>query len=135
MYNPVKKLKTKSSTEAKLVRVYYVLTHVIQTRYFLKDQGYQICDNVIYQDNQSTIKLENNVRRSSRNWTRHINVKIIILSLIESLMRSNMWIFVPLQTRSEIISRKHCRDLNFVSLGISLLVSMKIKFPPIMCLE
>ena len=51
------------STEAELVRVDDVLTQVIWNRYFLKKQGYNIRDNVIYQDNQGIIKLENNLRR------------------------------------------------------------------------
>ena len=69
-----KKLNTKSSTEAKLVGVENILTQVIWTRYFLKDQGYDIHENFIYQDNQSAIKLENNGRWSSINRKRHINI-------------------------------------------------------------
>ena len=42
------KLNTKSSTEAELVGVDDVLTQVIWTRYFLKEQEYMIQDNVIY---------------------------------------------------------------------------------------
>ena len=53
------KLKTKSSTEEELVIVDDVLNQVICTRYFLKEQGYGIHENLIYQDNQSTTKLEN----------------------------------------------------------------------------
>ena len=45
------KLDTKSSTEADLVGVDDVLIQVIWTRSFLKEQGYIIHDNVIYQDN------------------------------------------------------------------------------------
>ena len=54
------KLKTNSSTEVELVGVYDVMTQVIWTRYFLKEQGYMIHDNVLYQDNQSAIRLEKN---------------------------------------------------------------------------
>ena len=42
------KLDTKISTEADLVVVENVLTRVIWTQYFLKEQGYEIHDNVIY---------------------------------------------------------------------------------------
>ena len=45
------------------------------TRYFLKEQGYLIHDNVIYQDNQSAIRLDNNGRQSSSKSTRNINIK------------------------------------------------------------
>ena len=56
-------LNNKSSTESKIVGVDDVLTQVIWTRYFLKEQEYMIYDNVIYQDNQSAIRLEKNVGR------------------------------------------------------------------------
>ena len=50
------KLTTKSSNEADLVVLDNVLNQVIWTRYFLKEQGYEIHDNVVYQDNQSAVK-------------------------------------------------------------------------------
>ena len=55
-------LNTNISTEDNLAGVYDVLTQVIWTRYSLKDQGYKIHYNIIYQDNPSAIKLEKNVR-------------------------------------------------------------------------
>ena len=78
-----KKLNTKSSNEAKIFEVDDVLTQVIWTRYFLKYQGYEIHDNVIYQDNQSTIKLENNGRRPSKK--RKININIIYYFIIDRI--------------------------------------------------
>ena len=54
------KLNNKSSTEEELVGVDDVLTQVIWNRYFLKEQGYMIHHNVIYQDNQIAIRLEKN---------------------------------------------------------------------------
>ena len=59
------KLNTKSSTEAKLVAVDDIMPQVLWTKYFLKAQGYQVTDNVVYQDNQSAILLEKNGRGSS----------------------------------------------------------------------
>ena len=74
------KLNTKSSTEAELVGVDDVLTQVIWTRYFLKEQGHMIQDNVIYQDNQSAIRLEKNGKRSSSKRTRHINIRYYFIT-------------------------------------------------------
>ena len=74
------KLNTKSSTEAELVGVDDVLTQVIWTRYFLKEQGYMIHNNVIYQDNQSAIRLKKNGRRSIINRTRHINIRYYFIT-------------------------------------------------------
>ena len=39
-----------------------------------------IHDNFIYQDNQSVIRLENNGRQSSRNRTRHINIRYYFIT-------------------------------------------------------
>ena len=73
-------LNTKSSTEAELVGVDYLLTQLMWTGYFLKEQGYMIHDNVIYQDNQSAIRLENNGRRLIRKSTRHINMRYYFIT-------------------------------------------------------
>ena len=51
-------LNTKSSTEAEIVGVDDGMPLVIWTRNFMTAQGYEIHDNVIYQDNQSAILLE-----------------------------------------------------------------------------
>ena len=68
------KLNTKSSTEAELVGVDDCMSQIIWTRYFMKEQGYDV-ENKLYQDNQSAIKLEENGRRSSGKRTRHINIR------------------------------------------------------------
>ena len=74
------KLNTKSSTEDELVGVDGVLTQVIWTRYFLKEQGYVIQDNFIYQDNHSAIRLEKNGKRYSSKRTRHINIRYCFIA-------------------------------------------------------
>ena len=50
-------MNIKSSIEDKPVVVDDVLNQLICILYFLKEQGYMIHDNIIYQDNQSAIKL------------------------------------------------------------------------------
>ena len=74
------KLNTKNSTEEELVGVDNVLTQVIWTRYFLKVQWYDIHGNVVYQDNLSAIKLENNCRLSSSKRTIHINIRYYFIT-------------------------------------------------------
>ena len=69
------KLNTNSSTYAKLVGVEDVLTQVLWTRYFLKYQGCEVRDNIIYQDNQIAIKLEDNGIQSSIKRTCQINIR------------------------------------------------------------
>ena len=54
------KLNTRSSTESELVGVDDMMPSIIWARYFLKVQGYNVHDNIIFQDNQSAILLERN---------------------------------------------------------------------------
>jgi hypothetical protein len=57
-----------------------VMRQVLWTLYFLEAQGYKIYDNVLYQDNKSSILLENNGRGSSGKRTRHIAVRYFFIS-------------------------------------------------------
>jgi hypothetical protein len=74
------KLNTKSSTEAELVGVDDLMPQILWTRYFLEAQGYDVRENTIYQDNQSSILLENNGRASSSKRTRHINIRYFFIT-------------------------------------------------------
>jgi hypothetical protein len=74
------RLNTKSSTEAELVGVDDVMPQVLWTRYFLEAQGYKIKDSKIFQDNQSTILLAKNGKRSSSKRTRHINIRYFFVA-------------------------------------------------------
>ena len=49
---------TNSSTENKIVGVRYYLPNVIWLRMFLEAQGFVIEGNILFQDNQSAIKIE-----------------------------------------------------------------------------
>jgi hypothetical protein len=69
------KLIARSSTEAELIGVYDVLPQVLWTRYFFEAQGMTVTDNMIYQDNKSSILLETNGRASSSKRTRHVNIR------------------------------------------------------------
>jgi hypothetical protein len=59
------KLNTKSSTEAEVVGVDDAMSLIVWTRNFLEAQGLTVNDNVVFQDNQSSILLETNGRSSS----------------------------------------------------------------------
>ena len=67
------KLNTKISTEAELVAIDDMMPQILWTRYFLKTQGFNVTGNVVFQDNQSTMKLAKNGRGSSGKRKRHIN--------------------------------------------------------------
>ena len=74
------KLNIKISTKAELVGINDEISLIIWSRYFLAEQGYQVRDNICYQDNQSTAKLTNNGHASSSKINRHINVRYLYVT-------------------------------------------------------
>jgi hypothetical protein len=51
------KINTKSSSESKLVSADQALSPITHTRFFIEAQGYSIEQNILFQDNQSTMQL------------------------------------------------------------------------------
>ena len=74
------KLNTRSSTESELVGVDDMMPSILWTRYFLREQGYRVSDNIIFQDNKSTMLLERNGKASSSKRTKHINVRYFFIT-------------------------------------------------------
>jgi hypothetical protein len=58
------KVNTRSSTEAELVSVNDIISKAVWTKLFLEGQGYKIIENLIYRDNQSSMKLKTNGKAS-----------------------------------------------------------------------
>jgi hypothetical protein len=69
------KLNTRSSTEAKLVGPDDLSVLILWTRLYMECQGYDIDKNILFQDNKSTILLEQNGKRSSGKCTRALNIR------------------------------------------------------------
>ena len=69
------KLNTRSSTEAKLVGVNDAMTMILWMKHFIEAQGYPVHENIIYQDNESSMKLEKYGRQLSGKKTRHLNIR------------------------------------------------------------
>ena len=74
------KLNTRSSTESELVGVDDVSTMILWTKLFLEAQGYEIRQNVIYQDNKSAILLEINGKRSAGKRSRALNIRYFFIT-------------------------------------------------------
>jgi len=74
------KLNTRSSTETEIVGVDDFMPAVCWSRYFMAAQGYAVKDNIVYQDNLSSILLEKNGRASSSKRTKHINVRYFFIT-------------------------------------------------------
>ena len=68
------KLNSKSLMEAELISVSDGINQVLWTKYFLKCQVYVVNSSTIYQDNEASILLERNGKRSSKKGTRFINI-------------------------------------------------------------
>ena len=82
------KLNTRSSTEAELVGVDDIVVMILWTKLFLEAMGYEIDQNIVYQDNKSTILLEQNGKRSSGNRTRALNIRYFFLT--DQIERGNV---------------------------------------------
>jgi hypothetical protein len=73
-------LNTKILTESELVGVNDMMPIILWTCYFLLEQGYGVIENLLLQDNRSSILLERNGRASSSKHTRHINIHYLLIS-------------------------------------------------------
>jgi hypothetical protein len=69
------KVNSRSSTEAKFITVDDVVSKGLWTKLFLEKQGYKIEVNVIYRDNEISMKMELNRKSSSGKRTHHFNIK------------------------------------------------------------
>ena len=73
------KLNTRSSTEAE-VGADDVATQILWPKHFMEAQGYMIEDNILHQDNKSTILLQENGRKSAGKQSRALNVRYFFLT-------------------------------------------------------
>ena len=69
------KLVTRSSTESEVVGVFDMLPQVLWTKKFLEDQGVEVKETILYQDNLSSMLLERNGRQSSTKQTKHMDIR------------------------------------------------------------
>jgi hypothetical protein len=66
-------LNTRRSTEAELVSVDDCMPVILWNMYFLLEQGYNVAENILFQDNRSAMLIEKNGKTSSSKRTKHIN--------------------------------------------------------------
>ena len=74
------KINTRSSTEAEVVGVNDAMTMVLWMQLFLDAQGVATKDNIIHQDNMSSILLEKNGKRSSGKQTWHMDIRYFFIT-------------------------------------------------------
>ena len=73
------KLVTRSTCESELVGADNASTKILWTKLFMEAQVYYIRENILYQDNKSTILLLNKGKSSSGKRTRAINIRYFFL--------------------------------------------------------
>ena len=88
------KLNTKSSTESEIVGASDYLPHAIWMRRFLMGQGYKVKRSILFQDNESAIKMQANGYMSRGERSRHIDIR---------------YFFVKDVLQREGIEIKHCK--------------------------
>ena len=77
------KLNIGSSTKLELVSIANVLGIIMWSKYFMESQGYTIKNNVLYQDNKSTILLAKSGRMSAGKASKHTkNIFFLITNKI-----------------------------------------------------
>ena len=74
------KINTRSSTESELVGCDDGITKILWTRLFVEAQGYRITENILYQDNKSTILLVENGRKSAGKQSRALNIRYFFIT-------------------------------------------------------
>ena len=74
------KLNTGSLTEAELVSIVDALGMMMWCKYFMEAQGYTIGNNILYQDNKSTILLAKNGRMSNGNNSKHTRNRFFLIT-------------------------------------------------------
>jgi hypothetical protein len=67
-------------TESKLVGVDDMMPIMLWTCYFLLSQGYGIIENLLLQDNKSSILLEQNGKALSSKRMRHIKIRYFFIT-------------------------------------------------------
>ena len=73
------KLVTRSSTEAEVVAVNDMSSHILWTKQFLSSQGYGSMGTVVYQDNKSAVFLETNGQWSVGKRSKHMAVRYFFI--------------------------------------------------------
>ena len=94
------KLVTRSSTESEVVGVFDVLPQVLWTKKFLEDQGVEVKETILYQDNMSSMLLEKNGRQSSTKRTKHMDIR---------------YFYVREHIQKKTVSVKHCPTEEMVA--------------------
>ena len=128
------KLNTRSSTESELVGVDDPMTKVLWTKLFADAQGYPISSNLLYQDNKSSILLEERGRQSAGKRSRAINVRYFFVTDQVNLNNIVIKYCPTAQMVADFLTKplqgKAFRDFRDMILGIAKMPSIKNSISP-----
>ena len=79
-YSLKQKVNARSSTEAALIGTDDLLSKILWTKKFMNCQGLGVRQNIVFRDNTSAMKLEENGRMSAGKRTRHFDIKYFHIS-------------------------------------------------------
>ena len=74
------RMNVANSTESELVSIADVLSMIMWCKYFMEAQGYTIENNILYQDNKSTILLDKHRGMSSGKNSKHIKHRFFLVT-------------------------------------------------------
>jgi hypothetical protein len=74
------KVNSRSSAEAELIGLDDFMSNIMWTRHSLEAQGYDVNDNIVYQDDKSTIQLAEIGRQSIGKRSKHLSIKYFFVT-------------------------------------------------------
>ena len=116
--NDANKKNVKSSVEEQIVGNSDYIPYNLWLILFLSEHGYGMKDNILYQYNQSTIRMLKNVRNSCMGNSRHID---IIYFFVKDWIRKSKWNIILHPLNLQMSSPSHL-DRYFRSLEMYLWV-------------
>ena len=125
-------MNKKRSTESEVVGIYYGMAYALWKYYFLKGQGYVNGQKVICQDKKYAILLENNGKPSSRQMTKHINIRLFFIKDCYKREEFEIKNF-PTDTVTSDCFTKPLQDKEFFKFRDLIMGGIKIKSPIIIC--
>ena len=84
------RINRKSSSDNETIAANDFMGLVLNTLYFMETQGYNVTQNIMFQDNQSNMRLMLNGKRSSNKRTKHMNVKYLFMN--DAIKRGEMYV-------------------------------------------
>ena len=79
-FSTKQKLNTRSLTEAALVAMDNAMSPILWSKNFLEAQGFKNLKTTVFQDNKSTMLLEENGRQSVGKRSRHLNIRYFFVT-------------------------------------------------------